>query len=480
MLNQQEFEKLKAILSVGNSTPQTPQSKSFLQKALPVGGMILGGIGGAAITKSPGGAITGAGLGGAAGEAISQKIGGEDLSGTEILKAGVGGSISELAGQGAVGIGGPLLSKAVKWAGKKMQPLKDIAKAGWQGLKKVLPGISDDTAKTIAKSPDKVESLASQQTLPVNYIVDDVQEAASKFEAKLGTDYEKGWAKLMARGENYSYNKSEPINSINKFLEGEAKKGNLFFKFGKKGKLDFSSSPFTKSQQQNVIQKVVDEINTASPKNIAEIRALKQRLNAIYKEYSNQFGANPQLNRLVTNMVHAVDDALPEALKKLSKQYSEGLSFLNTVDELLLPTSSVTGELKASTISKIKSMGKEEIRELYGDFLNEFKKKTGYDLEEALDIYNAAKEINPNLIPQDTGGFLRGIQRAANPLIGAIRIKQAQGLVPKGDDVLKVIQEKYQGFQPVIDFIKDNTIEPTIKAGIFESLRELFDSTKNG
>ena len=356
--------------------------------------------------------------------------------------------------------------------------MADIAKAGWQGIKKVLPGISDDTSKTIASKANRVEALATQKTLPVNYIIDDVQKAANKFEKELGENYEKEWLKLLKKGNKYTYNQTDSIQSINNFLVTEAKKGNVFFKLDKAGKLDFSTSPFTKSQQQNVIKAMIEEINVAKPKNIAEIRALKQRLNNIYQEYSSQFGKNPQLNRVVTNMVNAVDEALPKELRAISKEYSEGLNFISKVDELLLPTSKATGELKGATVSRIKSMGKEEIKELYGDFLDDFKKRTGYNLEEELDIYNAAKEINPNLIPQDTGGFVRGIQRAANPFLGMLKIKQAQGLIPTVKDIAGEIAEKYQGFAPVVDFLKDTSIPAAVKAEVFLTLQDLLNSEK--
>ena len=404
----------------------------------------------------------------------------------EILQTGVEAAGAEAIGAGAIrGLGyltKPIISKGkqlLEIAGKRIQPLTDVIKAGLQGVKKVLPGISEDSAKVILSKADRVEALATQKTLPINYIIDDVQKAANKFEQELGKNYEQQWQKLLVEGNKYSYNRADSIRSINNFLEAESKKGNVFFKLGKTGKLDFSASPFTKSQQQNVIKAMVDEINTSQPQNIAEIRALKQRLNAIYQEYSAQFGQNPQLNRVVTNMVNAVDEALPKELRAISKEYSEGLNFLNQVDELLLPTSKVTGELKGSTVSRIKSLGKEEIKELYGDFLDDFKKRTGYNLEEELDIYNAAKEINPNLIPQDIGGIGRGIQKALNPLLGMLKIKQAQGLLPGGEDIIEEISTKYEGFEPVLNFLQDKAIPAAIKVEIFNTLQELFRTGEN-
>lgn len=479
-LNEQEFEKLKIILSQKEGNVKSG-TKSFLQKSLPIAGMVLGGIGGGIVggaTTGVGavpGAIAGAGVGGALGEAGAEKLAGEELEPKKIITAGLEGSVSELAGTGIIkGIG--LVAKPVlKFAGKILKPLGEVAKAGWKGVRKVLPGISDDTARTIVSKADRVETLAKQKTLPVNYLIDDIQNAANKFEKEFGESYESQWQKLLAEGNKYVYNKDIAINSINEFLEIEAKKGNAFFKLGKNGKLDFSASPFTKNQQQNVVKAMVDEINTSQPKNIAEIRALKQRLNAIYQEYSAQFGANPQLNRVVSNMVNAVDEALPKELRSISKEYSEGLKFLAVVDELLLPTSKTTGELKGSVVSKVKSIGKEEIKELYGDFLDDFYKKTGYNLEEELDIYNAAREINPNLIPQDTGGITRGIQRAMNPFIGMLKVKQAQGLIPTAGGVVEKVGEQYQGFKPIVDFLKDNTIPAAVKSEIMLTLQELFE-----
>ena len=49
--------------------------------------------------------------------------------------------------------------------------------------------------------------------------------------------YEKEWQKLLAKGNQYSYNRADSIRSINNFLEAESKKGNIFFKLDKAGKL---------------------------------------------------------------------------------------------------------------------------------------------------------------------------------------------------------------------------------------------------
>jgi hypothetical protein len=228
--------------------------------------------------------------------------------------------------------------------------------------------------------------------------------------------------------------------------------------------LDFSGSPFTKNQQEQVIRRVVDEIEKAQPKNIAEIRALKQRLGGIYREYVSQFEANPQLGRLVNNLVGAVDDALPAELRAISKEYSEGLRFLEKTDELLLPTSKGTGLPRGTTVSRMKSMTKDEVRSLYGDYFKEFKEKTGYDLEKALDIYNAAREINPNLIPQDTGGFVRGIQRAANPVIGMTKIKFQNAIQ---SDAGKMFRSAF----PDIVKAMETLIEKGSQAGFFEATK---------
>ena len=123
---------------------------------------------------------------------------------------------------GILGVGGMVLSKGkgiLEFAGKKLKPLSDIAKAGFRGIKKVLPGISDDTAKIISNKADRVEALATQKTLPVNYIIDDVQKATNKFEKQLGANYEKQWQKLLNEGNKYSYSKDDAITAINGFLE---------------------------------------------------------------------------------------------------------------------------------------------------------------------------------------------------------------------------------------------------------------------
>lgn len=375
-----------------------------------------------------------AGVGSAAGELLSQaaeNIGGErkgfDIP--KIAETGVTGAIIPPALKATAEIGTPIIEGLLNSAGRFIKPLYEIAKTGIQGIKKVLPGISDETSKTISLYPNEVEKLATQKSVPINYLVKDVQEARNAFETKLGTDYQTGWKKLLDQGEKYTFDNSKTINSVNDFLDEEAKNGKLYFTRIPNGKLDFSNSPFTEKQGE-IVQKIVDKVENANPKNIAEVRVLKQQINNIYKEHAAQLGKTPELDRLVTNVIKAVDEGLPPGLKEISQQYSQGLKFLNNIDELLLPTSIATGQAKASTISKFKTLGKEEIKNLYPDFFKEFKAKTGIDLEKQLDIYNAAKEINPNLIPQDTSGIIKGLQRAANPIIGRVKIEAAKGTLP--------------------------------------------------
>src|SRR3990167_6426808 len=160
-LNPQELEKLKILLSAKEEGDNIKSgTKDFLQKSLPIAGMVVGGLGGG-ILGGPPGAITGSAVGGALGEAGAEKLGGEELHPSKIITSGLEAGVSEVAGFGLTKIGGaiakPILSKGkaiLKFAGKKLEPLLDVAKAGLRGIKKVLPGISDDTAKTIASKAD--------------------------------------------------------------------------------------------------------------------------------------------------------------------------------------------------------------------------------------------------------------------------------------------------------------------------------------
>src|SRR3990167_2534958 len=169
-LNDQELEKLKTLLSPKDESGLRTGTRTFLQKSLPIGGMILGGIGGG-ILAGPAGAVAGAGVLGGAGEFAAQKLGGEDISSKEIIKTGVESSVSELAGQGLVGGG----VKVLKWAGKELKPLKDIAVTGLQGIRKVLPGISEKTSQTIAKYPNEVEKLAKEAEMTLRPIIQKVK-----------------------------------------------------------------------------------------------------------------------------------------------------------------------------------------------------------------------------------------------------------------------------------------------------------------
>ncbi len=353
-----------------------------------------------------------------------------------------------------------------------MKPLANIAKKGIAGVKKVLPGISEETASTIAKYPIEVEKLAAKTTLPSDYLVKDVVKSRVIADKSINKAYERGWSKLMKEGEKYAFDKPKVIDSINQFITKEAQKGKFYFNRTSKGALDFTNSPFTDEQAKGVISKIITKLETAAPKNIGEIRALKQYVNNIYREYSSKLGQSPELNRFVTNMLKSVDEGLPAKLKALSKSYSEGLRFLDTIDELLLPTSNVTGKVKMSAITKLKSISKEEIRNLYPEFFTEFKKRTGYDLSKALDIFNAAKEINPNLIPQDIGGFVRGIQKAMNPMIGQGHIEAAKGTIP-GQQAIKGMKNIFQpGLKKASDIISPIK-KPAAKGALFQFLRGL-------
>lgn len=451
-------ERMKSAKSVTGLTPEN--APQIIREAPPLIGFVAGEVSG-----GPPGAAAGSAIG----ETISQV--GEKLFGQrekfdvpKIVEAGAVGALTPPLFKGGIEVIGNVLKIGGKVSGKVIGPFADIAKAGWKGIKKILPGISDESSMTIAKFPREVEVLAKAKTLPINYIVDDVIKARNVFEKNLSSNYQKQWEKLLSQGEKFSYKREDVVRSINNFLEKEIDKGNIFFKRLPNGKLDFGGSPFTKNQQK-VVTEIINEIERAKPQGIAEIRALKQRINGIYQEYAAQFEKSSQLNRFVTNMVNAVDDALPPKLREISKAYSEGLGFLGKVDELLLPTSGATGLPKATTITRIKSMTKDEIRSLYGDFLNEFKKKTGYDLEKSLDIYNAAREINPNLIPQDTGGITRGIQRAANPLIGMTKIKYQEALQsPIGKAFASAFPDIFNAMKIVL--------EKGLQAGTFEATKQ--------
>ena len=475
-LEQQEFEKLKTLLSSKDESGLRTGTRTFLQKALPVVGMIGGGIGGGILGAGAGGAgaipgaVAGAGAGGALGEFAAQKLGGEEISSKEIIKTGVESSVSELAGQGLVGGG----IKVLKWAGKEISPLVDIAKSGLQGIKKVLPGISEKTSETIAKYPDEVEKLAKEAEMSLSPIIQKVKSGTEKFAKSISDNYQKAWNKLVTSGEKYSFDNAKSVQSINNFIAKEAEQGKVYFQRTAKG-LDFTNYPFTEKQAKDVVTKIVREVETAKPANIGEIRALKQRINAIYREYSSQLGKSPELDRFVTNMTNAVDEGLPPKLKEISKKYSQGLRFLDKVEEVLLPTSAQTGLTKTGTVGKIRGLGKEEIQDLFPDFLNEFKKLTKVDLTKELDIFNAAKEINPNMIPQDVGGFIRGIQKAANPVIGQIKIKLAKGEIP-GQELFNSLLSITPKAEPLVNFLKDTSIPIATKIGIFESLQELFNA----
>jgi len=457
------------------------RGKEFLIKH----GSTIGMLGGSILGGPTGLGVVGAGAGAAAGEAVSQKLSGEELQPKEIAIEGAKGAAIEVGARGAMKLiqkgvqaGKPILESVFEAVSKPVKATGEVGKAGWEGAKRLF-GISDDTIKTIKSNPTAVERelQAIKETGEISRapLVNEVKTATQRYEQQVGKQYADEWQKLLESGKEYSFDKSKAINSINNFLEKEAVEGNIWFKLDEAGNLNFQNSPFTKSQQENAIKKIVDEINQANPQGIAEIRALKRRLNSIYNEFASQFNKNTQLERVVNRMINSVDDALPSEFKAINKKYSEGINALSRIEELLLPITK-TGEVRSSALGKVESFGKKEFQQLYPNFIKDFKEKTGMDLVHQIDIFNAAKEISPLAIKpeSDISGPIRLIQKIINPIAGKLRLEIAKGnynlLFNALNDVAKTSIEAKQAVQPIIEFIKNETVPTVIKLGIIDIL----------
>lgn len=438
----------KSAQSVTGLTPSN--SGQVLRELPPLVGFTAG--------EAFGGPV-GAGIGGAIGETISQGV--EVLSGKreniDIGQIATTGALGWLVPKG-LEVGG----KALKYAGKVLEPLTNIAKSGFRGVKNALPGISEDSSLTISKFPKEVEALASQKKLNIIPVVETLQEAKNIIKKKAGQEFDSALKNFYQSGEKFNYNKQELLNSTKQILADNriVQKPN--------GILNFDKSYSGNDTANNILEDIILDIKNTRIITIDDLRALKSRS---YDRFSkipmSADGKVPQAKVIATKVLSKLDDFVPESLKPANKDYSERMQLISWLDDIVPVVKDIRGQVSPSAVSKSKQLMKEEIRSIYGDKFDSLYKETGINLDDGLDILNAAIEINPNLIKQDIGGVISIIQKAANPVIGTAKIEAAKlRQSPAGQGVSSMVQSTIPMVKKLAPKVLKGATFETSKQGI--------------
>ena len=295
-----------------------------------------------------------------------------------------------------------------------------IAGQGLRGARQVLPSISKETSETIAKYPQEVQALARQQTLPVNPILAKTESALKNLKTKAVDELTavKQSPLTQSLAKNIDFPKKTFFDSTIQKIEEKF----AGLKINKDWKI--AKGPFG-TQERSILNKTLQTIKSRKIKTLDDVTNLKSELFDNARSLTPPIGQKASKARAVFNELYSqLDNYLPESLKEANKLYSTRVRVFEVLKRDLLPQIK-GGALSRSAINRIKSLLKEENLTLREDVIEFLKKETGFDLEKELSIFNAAREINPNLIPQDMGGVVRSIQKAANPAIGQFKIERA-------------------------------------------------------
>lgn len=417
--------------NLGASNSTLPSSnvqgvgRGLLREIPPTAGMLIGGF----LGGPPG-----AGAGAAAGETVSQyaeKALGErtDIDPEKIVEAGVTGALVPPLLKKLGVLGKWALKGTLSFAGKQLEPLINISKAGLTGIKKVLPGISAETSLTIKQYPREVEHLAKMKTLPLNPLLERINKAKDVLREKTQKAFSTGLesikssnpfgktGKILISKEMGSETAGLP-STLRRYRIGVSKDGALNF--------DKLNSAVINTTERNQLQMAYDTVKNQSDFSVQGVQDVAARLTALSKYFEGD-------RKVSSAAIGAITDAYESAIKKAYPQLSDLRSFyssrqklLGVLDQITPDNKSMNELLSPAGITKLKSMTKEEIGTTYKGFFDALRKETGLDLETELRLYSAAREINPNLIIQDVGGLVRGVQLAANPVIGSVHIEAAK------------------------------------------------------
>ena len=433
----------------------------------------------------------GAGVGSALGETLvqtAQNIGGqrEGLDGKKIAVEGVTGALIppafKVAGQGLKIAGKTVAETVLKpFIEKVGKPLVEVAKAGYQGIKKVLPGISDDSAKTIKAFPLEVEQLATQKSVPINPVVDKLLQARDKVGESLKTyqtELDKEFAKNAVGGTARPASQAilqQEVGNLTRSAIRVVNESNIGIK---DGALVFNRFPnpskIVNAGEQKAIQEVFDLLGTLekdlTPRNV---NSVLERINALRK-YDPQQPASVVITKIKNVIENGIKDIdTYKGVSAIRQKYAGDKEVIDAIDSLV---PNEMGDAKRAAIAKLKGLSKEEILSLEKETLALIKEKTGVDLTKEISIWSAASEINPNLIPQDVGGLTRAVQKSANPLIGRVKLEIAKGNLGAGTgEALKQgLKDGSIKIGEVLDLFKE-TLQPGAKVAAFDLISSLLN-----
>lgn len=402
-----EMAKTNQDKSPTVKTVKKSKKGNILTDLIPVAGGIAGGTIGSFLATPGAGTIIGGAAGSAAGEALRQKIVGEDTNYGKIATEGGLG----LAG----GVAGKVISGGARLAGKvagKVIP-KGLALA---------TGTSAETIGRAVSRPEQVAKAMRGET-PIMPIVQESRKALKSLVSISKKEYGEEFSKILKDNAKISV----PLNEVRENLLGVlnkygAKVTQPSVKFSEDfgildlagkpikkvknilGNVSFARSSISDAREVSSLQSLIKDINTWEDYSISAINVLKQRLqNAFRATASNRY------NAIVTELSNSVDDLLVGKVPKLGIINQQFTAKQELAKNLGKRIESMGAE---GTISNLFGKNKTEVRGLF----KELEKVSGADILEQMADIRAGQALNP-LVPS-TGSRTLDVVRSL--LVGGV------------------------------------------------------------
>ena len=436
----------------------------------------------------------GAGAGTAAGEALVQgaQIIGKQREGFEPKKIAEEGVIGAIIPP-AFKAGGTILKAGAERIAKPFiekigAPLARIAKAGLQGIRRVFPGISQQTKEMISKYPTEVEALATQKSVPINPILAKLEQARDFIFEKANKELNAAKEAFAGTGEQFVYDTNAVVRGVNKALQETENASIKNLQFGKEGLTKFGGGALgIGSKEKRILDKVINVVKDSKVNSLDDLVALKSTMRDEAKSLFPKPGE--QASKAVAvfqNIIAQLDEFVPASIKEANKIYSGRRELMEQIQGLIPEMK--TGLMSPSAIRKVEKLGNEEVRTIYGDLLENIKKETRVDIGHDIDVLFAAREVNPNLIVEDVSGapimipgvsgipgrVTSGMQKMSNPILGRIKIEMA-----KGNLGIPIIREVKEGLKAgtitagdILSLFKQ-TLEPGAKVAAYDLISSL-------
>ena len=346
-------------------------------KALPLGGMLLGGaIGaGSGIFGGPAGvaagATLGAGVGAGLGERTRQDIGsmigvqksttGEKLK--EMGKESVAGALGELGGRATTVVAKPIISKVIK-------PIYKGASELVKNAISVMTSVPENAIERALIEPSVKQGF--NKAITANTIRKEATDAYFKVAERASTEFEEGLTKLKKLSPTYKPSrtvKGQFSNAKSAFAELLEKAENniskIFNKFSislEKGSLNFDklNSSIVSGAEQKQIREVFDVIKNQADFSTQGVQRVAARINALTKYTEGAQSAKSAVIKKIHDLYSgAIDKVYPE-LGKLRKDYSITERMLENADAVINATKSNDTRAIQSAIGKLTNIFKED------------------------------------------------------------------------------------------------------------------------